>query len=105
MRRVAKYQLAFLTGATAVLLVGCAAQSARAPVPSALVSEASIPGLAHARFWGDEAPANILTFAQTHMPNAKVMASKLASQRGRPLVEYLAISGGAGERILLPSGC
>ena len=97
MRRVAKYQLAFLTGATAVLLVGCAAQSARAPVPSALVSEASIPGLAHARFWGDEVPANILTFAQTHMPNAKVMASKLASQRGRPLVEYLAISGGAGD--------
>jgi predicted acylesterase/phospholipase RssA len=62
-----------------------------------LVSEATIPGLAHARFWGDEAPANILTFAQTHMPNAKVMATKLASQRGRPLVEYLAISGGAGD--------
>jgi Patatin-like phospholipase len=97
MRRVAKYRMAFLTGATAVLLVGCAAQSARVPVPSALVSEATIPGLAHARFWGDEAPANILTFAQTHMPNAKVLASKLTSQRGRPLVEYLAISGGAGD--------
>jgi predicted acylesterase/phospholipase RssA len=80
-----------------MLLAGCAAQSARAPVPSALVAEASIPGLAHARFWGDEIPANVLAFAQAHMPNAKVMASKPGNERGRPLVEYLAISGGAGD--------
>jgi len=66
-------------------------------VPAALVAEASIPGLAHARFWGDEVPGNILGFVQAHMPNAKVMASKVSQDRGRPLVEYLAISGGAGD--------
>jgi len=97
MGRVAEYRVALLAVAVAVLLAGCAAQTARQPVPAQLVAEASIPGLAHARFWGDEAPANILTFAQTHMPNASAMASKLSRQRGRPLVEYLAISGGAGD--------
>ena len=97
MGRVAQYRVALLVVVAATLLAACATQSARQPVPSQLVTEASIPGLAHARFWGDEPPANILAFAQTHMPNAKVMASKLSSQRGRPLVEYLAISGGAGD--------
>ncbi len=97
MGRVAQYRMAFLAGAAAALLAGCAAQSARAPVPSALVSEATIPGLAHARFWGDEVPANIQNFVQAHMPNAKVMAAKVSKEPGRPLVEYLAISGGAGD--------
>ena len=95
MRGVVQVRIA--CGVLAALLAGCAAQSARAPVPAALVAEASIPGLAHARFWGDEVPGNILGFVQAHMPNAKVMASKVSQDRGRPLVEYLAISGGAGD--------
>ena len=94
---VAQVRIACLVAALAALLVGCAAQSARAPVPAALVAEASIPGLAHARFWGDEVPTNVLGFVQAHMPNAKAMASKVSQDRGRPLVEYLAISGGAGD--------
>jgi Patatin-like phospholipase len=94
---VVQIRIACLVGVLAALLAGCAAQSARAPVPAALVAEASIPGLAHARFWGDEVPANVLGFVQAHMPNAKVMASKVSQERGRPLVEYLAISGGAGD--------
>ena len=97
MGRVAQYHWALTVAAVAALLAGCAAQAVREPVPSALVSEATIPGLAHARFWGDEVPPNILAFAQAHMPNAKVMASKPSRQVGQPLVEYLAISGGAGD--------
>ena len=97
MGRRGQYGSAWRAGAAALLLAGCAAQTARAPVPSALVAEASIPGLAHARFWGDEVPTNILGFAQAHMPNAKVMAAKVSKEPGRPLVEYLAISGGAGD--------
>jgi predicted acylesterase/phospholipase RssA len=95
MGRVAQYRTAWLASAAAVVLAGCATQAARTPVPSALASQAVIPGLAHARFWGDETPTNIVAFAQAHMPNAKAMAAK--DQRGRPLVEYLAISGGAGD--------
>jgi patatin-like phospholipase len=94
---VVQVRIACRVGVVAALLAGCAAQSARAPVPAALVAEASIPGLAHARFWGDEVPADVLGFVQTHMPNAKVLASKVSQERGRPLVEYLAISGGAGD--------
>jgi len=97
MGRVAQFRVAVLAGVASLVLASCAAQTARQAVPSQLVAEASIPGLAHARFWGDEVPANVLAFAQAHMPNAKVMASKLSGARGRPLVEYLAISGGAGD--------
>jgi hypothetical protein len=97
MGRVAQFRVAVLAGIGSLVLASCAAQTARQAVPSQLVAEATIPGLAHARFWGDEVPANILAFAQAHMPNAKVMASKLSGARGRPLVEYLAISGGAGD--------
>jgi hypothetical protein len=32
-----------------------------------------------------------------HMPGAKKMATKVSQQKGRPLVEYLALSGGAGD--------
>jgi hypothetical protein len=97
MGRVAQFRVAVLAGVASLVLASCAAQTARQAVPSQLVAEAAIPGLAHARFWGDEVPANVLAFAQAHMPNAKVMASKLSGARGRPLVEYLAISGGAGD--------
>jgi len=97
MGRVAQFRVAVLAGVASLVLASCAAQTARQAVPSQLVAEATIPGLAHARFWGDEVPANVLAFAQAHMPNAKVMASKLSGARGRPLVEYLAISGGAGD--------
>ena len=97
MGRVAQFRVAVLAGVASLVLASCAAQTTRQAVPSQLVAEATIPGLAHARFWGDEVPANVLAFAQAHMPNAKVMASKLSGARGRPLVEYLAISGGAGD--------
>ena len=70
----------------------------RQPVPASLVSQATVPGLAHVRFWGDEVPKDIYTFVQTHMPGVQRMASRTATQhKGRPLVEYLALSGGADD--------
>jgi hypothetical protein len=53
------------------------------------------PGLANARFWGDEVPKDVVAFVQTHMPGVARMASRPALEMGRPLVEYLALSGGA----------
>lgn len=76
---------------------GCA-RIERQPVPASLVSRATVPGLAHVRFWGDEVPKDVYAFVQTHMPNVTRMASRTATQeRGRPLVEYLALSGGADD--------
>lgn len=66
-------------------------------MPASLVSQATVPGLAHVRFWGDEVPKDIYTFAQTHMPGVKRMASRTTVEQGRPLVEYLALSGGADD--------
>lgn len=81
----------------ALLLTACAAQVRRDPVPLALVGEASVPGMAHARFWGDEVPPDILKFVREHMPGSARMAVKSASTANRPVVEYLALSGGAGD--------
>ncbi|KAB2919770.1 MAG: hypothetical protein F9K29_04050 [Hyphomicrobiaceae bacterium] len=97
MSRVVRWYLALVLCGAALAVTGCAARIERDPVPAALVPDATIPGLAHARFWGDEAPADILAFVQTHMPGARRMAVAASLQKGRPLVEYLALSGGAGD--------
>jgi patatin-like phospholipase len=78
----------------AVIGTGCT-RIERQPVPEALVSQAVVPGLANARFWGDEVPKDVLAFVHTHMPGVVRMASRPALEGGRPLVEYLALSGGA----------
>ena len=97
MSRVNRSCLALMLCAVALAAGGCAARVVRTPVPAALVDEAGVPGLAHARFWGDEAPGDIVAFIQTHMPAARRMAVSTSQVRGRPLVEYLALSGGAGD--------
>jgi hypothetical protein len=59
------------------------------------VQDARILGLGHARFWGDEPPKDILSFVQTHLPGVTRLATRGADDKGRPVVEYLALSGGA----------
>jgi hypothetical protein len=84
--------------ACALVVLGSAcARIERQPVPEPLVSQAIVPGLAYARFWGDEVPKDIVAFVQTHMPGVKRMASRLGQEQDRPLVEYLALSGGGDE--------
>jgi Patatin-like phospholipase len=78
----------------AAIGAGCA-RIERQPVPESLVSRATVPGLVNARFWGDEVPKDVVAFVQTHMPGVARMASRPALEMGRPLVEYLALSGGA----------
>jgi hypothetical protein len=78
-------------------LSACATRIEREPVPASLASQATIPGLAHARFWGDEVPADVLAFVRTHMPGTAHHAVTSARETGSPLVQYLALSGGAGD--------
>src|SRR5262249_14122931 len=81
----------------AAAAVACA-RVERQPVPASLVSRATVPGLDHVRFWGDEVPKDIFSFVQTHMPGVARMASRSAAvENGRALVEYLALSGGADD--------
>lgn len=97
MSRVFRICLALLLLGPAIVAGGCASRVIRDPVPEALVDDASIPGLSHARFWGDEAPSDIGDFVRKHMPQAKRMAVSAAMFRDQPVVEYLALSGGAGD--------
>src|SRR5262245_40768183 len=43
----------------ATVVAGCVRAFERQPVPAGLVSQAAVPGLANARFWGDEVPKDI----------------------------------------------
>jgi hypothetical protein len=80
----------------AAALAACAGVE-RVPVPESLVLHATPQGLAHARFWGDEVPKEVVAFVQLHMPSVKRMAVGAEREGGRPIVEYLALSGGADE--------
>jgi hypothetical protein len=80
----------------AAALAACAGVE-RVPVPESLVLHAAPQGLAHARFWGDEVPKEVVAFVQLHMPSVKRMATGTEREGGRPIVEYLALSGGADE--------
>ena len=97
MLRVYRSCLALILCGVAIALGGCGARVVRDPVPANLVDAAAIPGLSHARFWGDEAPNDIVAFVQTHMPAAKRMAVSRNLQGDRPVVDYLALSSGAGD--------
>jgi hypothetical protein len=83
--------------AVAIALAGCV-RIERQPVPEPLVTSAEPNGLAYARFWGDEAPKDVAAFVHTHMPSMKGMATGGSAQEsGRPVVQYLALSGGADD--------
>ncbi len=97
MLRAYRSCLALIVCGVAIALSGCAARVVRDPVPATLVDSAAIPGLSHARFWGDEAPNDIIAFVQTHMPAAKRMAVSRSVRGERPVVDYLALSSGAGD--------
>lgn len=80
----------------ATLAAGCAAVERHA-VPAALAADATVPGLAATRFWGDEVPKDILSFVRQHMPSVTRMAAGATQKNGRPHIEYLALSGGADD--------
>jgi Patatin-like phospholipase len=86
----------FVACVLAALAAACA-RIDREPVPEALVTQATVLDRDHARFWGDEAPKDIVAFVATHMPNVKRMAASATLEKGRPVVEYLALSGGADD--------
>jgi Patatin-like phospholipase len=89
--------IAVVAGSLPLAFGACATRIERLPVPAALASQASIPGLAHARFWGDEVPADVLAFVRAHMPGAVRHAVTPQRAAGPPVVQYLALSGGAGD--------
>lgn len=82
--------------AAALLISGCAAIAPRQTPPDAFAAErAIVTGLPTVRFWGDEVPAgNIVEELRKRLPNLPRPSSFTTMADGRPLVEYLALSGG-----------
>ena len=86
---------AFVLAASLLALSGCATASLRNPVPPALAENAQVRGFAKARFWFDEhldKPDEAL-----RQLGLRQLSETSTNAEGRPVVSYLALSGGADD--------
>ncbi len=83
----------------AALTAGCGtAMSRQAPPDASLAETAVVPGLESVRFWGDEVPAgNLIDELRKRMPHLARPTAYKTTPEGRPIVEYLALSGGGSD--------
>ncbi len=74
-----------------VTIAGCASVPERHPVPPSLITKVGIPGIAEARFWGDEMPkfARVMFDTFTEADYLKYFSAVYKKPHN-----YLAISGG-----------
>ena len=93
---VVTIRLAGVLAAT-VCLAGCATLMERAVPPAEAVGIATIPGLAHVRYWGDEVPADIAVAMRQRMPSLGKPHVSRDAATGTNVVNYLALSGGGSD--------
>ena len=84
--------------AVASAIAGCSA-SAYHPVPSALVNQAVVDGMGSApiRFWGDQLPPNSDAMVKEKWAQVRAARPQLLAKDARPVVNFLAISGGGSD--------
>ncbi len=89
----------FAVLAAAVFVGGCGtvASLRNAPADARSAATATVPGIPAARFFGDEVPADIAAGVKRVMPNLGRANNARRNAEGRPLVDYLALSGGGGD--------
>jgi hypothetical protein len=80
-------------------LAGCAAAIARNPVPASLEDQATVVGMGPApiRFWGDELPPNADQLVKEKWAQARASRPELVRGGKRPVVHFLALSGGGSD--------
>ena len=84
--------------AVAALVAGCATAIPRQTPPNAAVAETAIvPDIPAARFFGDEVPHDVISEIRRKLPNLVTHAADTRTANGRPIVEYLALSGGGSD--------
>ncbi len=88
---------AIATIATVLLVVSCASSGSRVAVPDNLVSEASVTGLTQIRFWGDQSPPNLNEIVKEKYLQTKSARPKMVRKGARPVLNFLAISGGGSD--------
>ena len=85
--------------ALAGALAGCATVPDRVAVPALLSADATVPGLADVRVWGDAHFSHALLQAELPRLKAKYQAREAAQPKGAqpPVSNLLALSGGADD--------
>lgn len=87
-----------VVSALALMAAGCVSVPIRNAVPNAQsAARAVVPGMPAVRFWGDEVPKDIVAEVRRRLPNMPRLAESTTREQGRPVVEYLALSGGGGD--------
>ncbi len=83
----------------ALALAGCAAAIARNPVPASLEGQAEVVGMGPSpiRFWGDELPPNADQMVKEKWSQTRANRPEMARGGKRPVVNYLALSGGGAD--------
>ena len=86
-------------GAIAAGLSACASTIARNPVPLGLESDATVVGMGGEtiRFWGDVPPPNVDAMAKEKWAQVRASHRQLPRENGRPVVSFLALSGGGAD--------
>lgn len=80
-------------------LAGCAGSLPRNPVPFGMESDAAVVGMGGEtiRFWGDVPPPNVDAMAKEKWAQVRASRRVLPKEGGRPVVSFLAISGGGAD--------
>jgi hypothetical protein len=80
-------------------LAACASSLPRNPVPMGMESDAAVVGMGGEtiRFWGDVPPPNVDAMAKEKWAQVRASRRVLPKEGGRPVVSFLAISGGGAD--------
>jgi predicted acylesterase/phospholipase RssA len=97
LREIARLALGLVALVILAAVGGCATPAARNAVPLALVEQAEVRGLKATRFWGDETGTGKLADVSARLPNMKAVAIAEKRENGRPVVNFLALSGGGAD--------
>lgn len=92
-----QFYILFFLIMLAMALVGCAVAPPRNAVPLPLVDKADVPDFDGVRFWGDELPRNMAELARERLSGIERLAVAQPRDRGRPIVNILALSGGGAD--------
>jgi len=86
-------------GVVATSLAACAGSLPRNPVPLGMESDAAVVGMGGEtiRFWGDVPPPNVDAMAKEKWAQVRASHRRLPREGGRPVVSFLAISGGGAD--------
>lgn len=82
-----------------VALAGCAAAIARNPVPASLEGDVEVIGMGptQVRFWGDQLPPNADALVKEKWAQVRASRPELVRGGKRPVVNFLALSGGGSD--------